>query len=132
MDQPFESRGRARLARLDRHARRGLRIRDHPTGQRWEGHDGARTFYTTFLGAFPDVHFDLQDIVIGPQGVIEIAIMTGTHQGTWAGIEATGKPVRLHHHPFPLEPCRQEVRGREHLLRPLRAGGTGEGVGIFF
>ncbi|MEP7294009.1 MAG: nuclear transport factor 2 family protein, partial [Chloroflexota bacterium] len=40
-----------------------------PTGQRWEGHEGARTFYLNFLGAFPDVHFDLQDIVIGPQGV---------------------------------------------------------------
>ncbi len=29
------------------------------TGQRWQGHDGARAFYTSFLGAFPDVHFDL-------------------------------------------------------------------------
>ena len=64
-----------------------------PTGQRWEGHDGAREFYTTFLGAFPDVKFDLQDIVIGPQGVIEVAIMRGTHQGTWAGMEPTGKTV---------------------------------------
>ena len=83
-----------------------------PTGQRWEGHDGARTFYTTFLGAFPDVHFDLQDIVIGPQGVIEIAIMTGTHQGTWAGIEATGKSVRLHiiiH--FPWNPAAGKFAG---------------------
>src|SRR5690348_16600879 len=43
-----------------------------PTGQRWEGHDGARAFYTTFLGALPDVKFDLTDIVIGPQGVIEV------------------------------------------------------------
>src|SRR5216683_515241 len=43
-----------------------------PTGQRWAGHAGARAFYTSFLGAFPDVKFDLQDIVIGPQGVIEI------------------------------------------------------------
>lgn len=83
-----------------------------PTGQRWEGHDGARNFYLTFLGAFPDVHFDLQDIVIGPQGVIEIAIMTGTHRGTWAGIEATGKPVRLHiiiH--FPWNPEAQKFSG---------------------
>jgi ketosteroid isomerase-like protein len=40
-----------------------------PTGQRWEGHDGARRFYTEFLGAFPDVKFRLTDIVIGPQGV---------------------------------------------------------------
>src|SRR3984893_3077469 len=52
-----------------------------PIAQRWEGHAGARAFYTTFLGAFPDVHFDLQDIVIGPQGVIEITRMTGTHHG---------------------------------------------------
>ena len=66
-----------------------------PTGQRWEGHEGARAFYTTFLGAFPDVHFDLTDIVIGPQGVIEIATMTGTHQGEWAGIAPSGKPVRM-------------------------------------
>lgn len=66
-----------------------------PTGQRWEGHDGARMFYTTFLGAFPDVHFDLQDIVIGPQGVIEVATMTGTHQGEWAGIAPTGQRVEL-------------------------------------
>lgn len=66
-----------------------------PTGQRWEGHEGARTFYTTFLGAFPDVHFDLTEIVIGPQGVIEIATMTGTHQGEWAGITPSGKSVRM-------------------------------------
>jgi predicted ester cyclase len=50
-------------------------------------------FYTTFLTAFPDVHFDLQDIVIGPQGVIEVTRMTGTHKGTWAGMEASGQKV---------------------------------------
>ena len=66
-----------------------------PTGQRWEGHDGARAFYTGFLAAFPDVHFDLADIVIGPQGVFEVATMTGTHMGDWAGLAATGLPVRL-------------------------------------
>lgn len=66
-----------------------------PTGQRWEGHDGARTFYTTFLGAFPDVHFAMSDIVIGPQGVIEVADMTGTHHGPWAGVEPTRQPVHL-------------------------------------
>ena len=66
-----------------------------PTGQRWEGHEGARQFYTTFLGAFPDVHFDLTDIVIGPQGVIEVATATGTHQGVWAGMEPTGDRVEF-------------------------------------
>lgn len=83
-----------------------------PTGQRWEGHDGARTFYLTFLGAFPDVHFDLQDIVIGPQGVIEVTRMTGTHKGTWASIEATGRWVEMDiviH--FPWNPVAQKFDG---------------------
>ena len=39
------------------------------TGHRWEGHEGAARFYTSLLTAFPDIHFDLTDIVIGPQGV---------------------------------------------------------------
>jgi len=65
-----------------------------PTGQRWAGHAGARQFYTSFLSAFPDVEFNLTDIVIGPQGVFEVAEMTGTHRGIWAGIEPSGKIVR--------------------------------------
>lgn len=66
-----------------------------PTGERWEGHSGARTFYTSFLGAFPDVAFALRDIVIGPQGVIEIATMRGTQHGAWQGQPATGARVEL-------------------------------------
>ncbi len=61
------------------------------TGHRWEGHDGARRFYTEFLGAFPDVEFFLQDIVIGPQGVCEIADAAGTHQQDFAGRPASGR-----------------------------------------
>ena len=43
-----------------------------PTGQRWEGHAGARAFYTELFAAFPDNAFELTDIVIGPQGVFEV------------------------------------------------------------
>jgi len=64
------------------------------TGQRWEGHEGARRFYTSFLAAFPDVKFRLTDIVIGPQGVFEVAEMTGTHAGPWSGLEPSGRTVR--------------------------------------
>jgi predicted ester cyclase len=85
-----------------------------PTGRRWEGHGGARAFYTTFLGAFPDVKFDLTDIVIGPQGVIEVATMTGTHQGAWAGPAPTGQLVRLtiiiH---FPWQPTAEKFAGEK-------------------
>lgn len=100
-----------------------------PTGQRWEGHEGARAFYTTFLGAFPDVHFDLQDIVIGPQGVIEVATMTGTQQGEWAGVKPGGNAVELtiiiH---FPWNPAAGKFAGervyfdRSSLLNQMGSG----------
>src|ERR687891_2065313 len=61
------------------------------TGHRWEGHDGAARFYTQLLTAFPDIHFDLTDIVIGPQGVCEWARVTGTHSARWLGIEPTNE-----------------------------------------
>jgi predicted ester cyclase len=83
-----------------------------PTGQRWEGHDGARAFYQAFLGAFPDVKFHLQHIVVGPQGVFEVAEMIGTHQAEWAGLPPTGRQVRLvviiH---FPWDPVAEKFAG---------------------
>jgi len=66
-----------------------------PTGQRWDGHDGARAFYGELFGAFPDNAFELTDIVIGPQGVFEEAILRGTNLGPWAGAAPSGLPVRL-------------------------------------
>ena len=65
------------------------------TGERWEGHEGATRFYTELLTAFPDIHFDLTNIVIGPQGVCEEAQVTGTHKGTWLGREPTGEFVEF-------------------------------------
>ncbi len=66
-----------------------------PTGQRWEGHEGARAFYTELFAAFPDNAFALTDIVVGPQGVFEAARLTGTNLGPWAGVPPSGLPVRL-------------------------------------
>jgi predicted ester cyclase len=66
-----------------------------PTGQRWEGHDGARGFYTELFAAFPDNRFDLTEIVVGPQGVFEAARLTGTNLGPWGGVPASGLPVDL-------------------------------------
>jgi hypothetical protein len=57
------------------------------TGHRWEGHEGAARFYTELLTAFPDIRFDLTNIVIGPQGVCEEANVTGTHRERWLDLE---------------------------------------------
>jgi predicted ester cyclase len=66
-----------------------------PTGQRWDGHAGARAFYSELFAAFPDNAFELTDIVVGPQGVFEVATLTGTNLGPWAGTPPSGLPVRL-------------------------------------
>jgi ketosteroid isomerase-like protein len=53
------------------------------SGASWQGKAGATRFYQQLLGAFPDIRFDLQNIVIGPQGVFEEAFVTGTYESQW-------------------------------------------------
>ena len=65
------------------------------TGKRWEGHEGARAFYAELFAAFPDNAFALSEIVIGPQGVFEVATVTGTNVGSWAGVPPSGLAVAL-------------------------------------
>ena len=65
------------------------------TGARWEGHEGATRFYTELLTAFPDIHFDLDYIVIGPQGVCEEAIVTATHLRQVARLRAHRRAARV-------------------------------------
>ncbi|MBF6604925.1 MAG: ester cyclase [Chloroflexi bacterium] len=66
-----------------------------PTGQRWDGHDGARAFYSELFAAFPDNAFALSEIVVGPQGVFEVATLTATNLGPWAGVPPSGLPIRM-------------------------------------
>ena len=51
------------------------------------------------LGAFPDIHFALTDIVIGALGVCDEAKVTGTHRGEGerdrAGRKKNGRADRL-------------------------------------
>ena len=83
-----------------------------PTGQRWVGHAGARAFYAELFGAFPDNAFALSDIVIGPQGVMEVATLTGTNSGPWAGAAPTGLPVSLQVLIlFPWDPATERFSG---------------------
>jgi len=61
----------------------------------WHGHEGAARFYGGLLGGFPDIDFQLTDIVIGPQGVVEAADVTGTHEQDWLEYEASGERVEF-------------------------------------
>lgn len=66
------------------------------SGDAWRGKEGATQFYLQLLATFSDVHFDLQNIVIGSQGVFEEGNVTGTHQADWLNFKATGQNVAFH------------------------------------
>src|SRR2546423_1693246 len=64
--------------------------------RRWDGHEGATRFYNELLTAFPDIHFALTEIVIGPQGVCEEAVVTATHQRDWLDVPASRRRLQFH------------------------------------
>ncbi len=65
-------------------------------GTSWHGKEGATRFYQQLLTAFPDIHFDLQHIVIGPQGVFEEAHVTATYQAQWLDMPSpNGQPIEF-------------------------------------
>lgn len=81
-------------------------------GNAWEGHEGALRFYGELLGAFPDLVFDLRNIVIGPQGVWEEADVAGTWTAPWLRQPATGEPVEFAVQIFfPWDPAAKLFRG---------------------
>jgi ketosteroid isomerase-like protein len=65
------------------------------TSHVWRGHEGAAGFYGALLAAFPDIDFELTDIVIGPQGVCEAARVTATHEADWLDYPARGERVEF-------------------------------------
>lgn len=83
-------------------------------GNVWRGHSGARQFYTELLTAFPDIHFKLQDIVIGPQGVCEEAAVTATHRGQWLTYPPTNQRLQFKVIIFfPWDPMKRKFRGEK-------------------
>jgi predicted ester cyclase len=99
------------------------------SGHRWEGHEGAARFYTELLTAFPDIHFDLTDIVIGPQGVCEEARVTGTHTAQWLDYPPTNERLTWRVVIFfPWDPEQRKFKGErvytdaEEAIRRARTG----------
>jgi len=82
-------------------------------GTTWHGREGAANFYRQLLTAFPDIHFDLQHIVIGPQGVFEEAHVTATYQSQWLDMPPpNGEPIQFNVIIFfPWDPGRRLFSG---------------------
>lgn len=57
--------------------------------------EGVKQFFSMMFEAFPDLKFDVKDLMGEGDRVAARAIMTGTHQGTFLDIPATGKRVEV-------------------------------------
>jgi len=52
-------------------------------------------FVPVMRAVFPDIHFDVEDMIAEGDKVVSRYTVTGTHQGEFMGIPATGKPVKI-------------------------------------
>ncbi len=87
------------------------------TGTKWHGKEGATRFYTDLLTAFPDIHFDLQNIVIGPQGVFEEAKFSGTAKESWLDFASIGHKIQgTVFIFFPWDPTARKFKGERIYL----------------
>ena len=57
------------------------------------GREGVKQGFQVFHAAFPDLHVDIQDVLADGDKVIARMHWTGTHQGEFMGMPATGKQV---------------------------------------
>ena len=65
---------------------------DSPT---WHGPDGVKERIRTVRTAFPDWTETVEDIIVEGDRVVTRFVSTGTHHGTFGGIEPTGRRVRV-------------------------------------
>jgi len=57
------------------------------------GKDGVKGFFRMYIAAFPDLHMSLEDVLPSGDKVVARVRATGTHQGEFMGMPATGKSV---------------------------------------
>ncbi|MDX6360550.1 MAG: hypothetical protein QOH37_3604 [Nocardioidaceae bacterium] len=58
------------------------------------GPDEVKDTVVRFRTAFPDLHFDLEDVISDADRVVVRWTATGTHAGEFAGVAATGRSAR--------------------------------------
>ena len=62
------------------------------------GIEGARAKVSAFINAFPDLHLTYEHMTAEDDFVAGRFILSGTHQGDFGGIPATGNSVRVSGH----------------------------------
>lgn len=78
----------------------------------FQGWNGAREFYELFIPSFQGMQWEPQALVIGPQGVLDVAHMTAKLVRPFAGLDAVGEQVStewvIH---FPWDHEQRKFRG---------------------
>ena len=57
--------------------------------------DGVKQWFVTLRAAFPDMRMDVEDLIASGDKVVVRGRFTGTHQGEFMGMPATGRSVDL-------------------------------------
>ena len=57
--------------------------------------EGVLQFFHMYLGAFPDLRMDPQDVIASGDKVVARVRATGTHQGEFLGVPATGRSIDI-------------------------------------
>ena len=59
------------------------------------GSERAKQAYAWMQGVFGDVHFEVEQLMAEGDMVFSRAMATGTHDGEFMGVPATGRPIRF-------------------------------------
>jgi steroid delta-isomerase-like uncharacterized protein len=57
------------------------------------GKEGVKAFFRMYRAAFPDLRMDPEDVIASGDKVVTRARATGTHQGEFMGMPATGRRI---------------------------------------
>jgi steroid delta-isomerase-like uncharacterized protein len=68
---------------------------DEPWGDRRQGRDGVRSYYTEIMSALPDLAIDVMERHAAAESVVLEVTIRGTHLGPWRGLPATGRRVAI-------------------------------------
>ena len=59
------------------------------------GREGLKHAVGALLSAFPDMHWTIEEQIAEGEKVVSRFTMTGTHQGAFLGMAATGRAIRV-------------------------------------
>ena len=59
------------------------------------GREGFKGQWRKWREAFPDLHFEIVDLIAEGDKVLTRWVLTGTHQGEYLGVPATGRSIKV-------------------------------------